>query len=162
MSLALKTHTRTQFSIEKGVSKQTFNHESGRADVARFADGVWQVNYTGVMTPEGFDVLRSKVVAATLDAKIIVAHVERALLLFADPPPITMNMIRPGKAAAAVVVRRDQLAVWDEYAAKMDGIGIKRLIFLDERMEQVDRFVACLSGDHATAEWMKRVAKPDA
>ena len=156
------THTHTHFSIAKPRVKKVFSHHSAMATVTELRHQVWQASYTGVMSPITFDVLRAKVVKATAQAKVLVLRMERALIAIAAPPPIPLNTYCTNCAPAAVVVRPDQFELWSDYARQMDAIGIMRAIFLEHQQDQVDRFVACLTGDQAVAEYLKRAATPSA
>lgn len=156
----MHTHKHTHCSLGKPRVKKVFSHHSAVATVTELRHQAWKASYTGVMSPATFDVLRAKVIQATVQANVIVVHMERALMAIAAPPPIPLNTFRLNCAPAAIVVRSDQHKLWSEYAEQMDAIGIMRLIFLEHQQEQVDRLVACLTGDHAVAEYLQRVAAP--
>ena len=156
------THTHTHFHLDKPRVKKVFNHHSAVATVTELRHHVWQASYTGVMSPATFDVLRAKVIHATVKANILVVHMERALIAIGEPPPIPLNTYRMNCAPAAIVVRADQHQLWSDYAENMATIGIMRLIFLEHQQDQVQRFVACLTGDQAVAEYLKHAATPSA
>ena len=142
--------------------KKVFRHHSATATVIERCHQVWQADYSGVMSHDCFHVLRGKVIKATAQARVMVIHMERALMAIGMAPPIPPNTYRVNCAPAAIVVRPDQHQLWSDYARGMEAIGITRVIFLEHQPDQVERFVACLTSDQAVAEYLRRAATPSA
>lgn len=117
--------------------EKIFQWKSARVRLREVRPGGWTTCYTGLISCECFSVLSHWVLVETHDARCIVVHFEKAF--FASN---IWAARRPGKDVfpkriALVIVRPDQLQVWEKYAAVNTGKGIMRAFFLPFEVELV-------------------------
>jgi hypothetical protein len=135
----------TSFLRRRFDNPKTFSCESARAVVWQELDRAWNAEYSGVLTRDCFADLRSAVVNATRDARVMTMDMSRALMTCYEAPSIPRNTYLANVAPAAVVVRPDQYDVWRDYAGQAANQGIIRVVFLVSQLPQAQRWVACLA-----------------
>ena len=107
--------------------------------------GVWEAFYTGPLNQRSYDNLRMRVIAATTETTAMVIHMDRALMVMGAAPQPPSDVYRPCAAPAAMVVRADQYAMWDDYRIALAALGVSRGVFLTERASMAYQWAECLA-----------------
>lgn len=119
---------------------ETFRHHSAKVHVCR--RGVVAIaSYTGPLCNQAFDVLRPRVVTAVSGAQCLVIRMDRSLCLMGESPGAPNGTYRRCAAPGAVIVRPEQLDLWQDYAKAMATIGVRRGIFLNSEMEMCREWI---------------------
>jgi len=97
--------------------------------------GVVCAEFTGPITKDIYDQLRSKMLQLVAGAPAIVIRVDRAMfaLQYAEQVP-RGHFIAPTPAAAVIASRAD-FAMFTEMAHQLAAAGVIRVIFLDTEMQ---------------------------
>jgi hypothetical protein len=117
-----------------------YSFHSARATFRAAGRDVLEVVYTGVVSDDAVQGLVPPVLQALDGEQVFVARMDTAVTLLQGRPAPPAGAYRPGGAAAAIVVRRDQLAVWGEYVQAVREIGLRRVIFLSDEVEMARRW----------------------
>lgn len=99
------------------------------------ATGVIQADYTGPISPQAFDALRSEALIASRHARAFVVRVDQAIVLAGEHPPLAPDSYQQDTAPGCIIVRPDQYLAWNQYAQKLAKFGIVRAVFLDKHAQ---------------------------
>jgi len=114
-----------------------FKYNSARATTEFLGrNGMCEAVYTGPMTEEAFDTLRTEALQASVKATSFVVRLDRALILMPDANQVHANSYPKDAPAGALIVRRDQFEFWAEYVRKLASFGVCRSLWLEETANQ--------------------------
>lgn len=114
------------------TSVHTIRYNSARGAVGVICNktGLVEASYSGPLSVKAFDALREEMMVITDHAPCSVIRLDRALMLADALPEVPDHHI--DVPPAVLIVRRDQYAVFEDYARKLAKQGILRMVYLDE------------------------------
>lgn len=116
----------------KNMQKYTYHGACVRyRTIQGGAIGVMEVCYSGLLTLATFAHLWRKQNEETAGAPALVVRLDRAVLLFGEPP-----QPRAWAPPAALIVREDQYPTACAFARNCAAVSVVRAIFLTEQAEQ--------------------------
>lgn len=93
--------------------------------------GLCEAVYSGPMTRQAFDALRTEALQASAKCAAYVVRLDRALLAMSDEPPVDDVSYAVDTPAGALIVRPDQYRFWQDYALKASKYGIVRTVWTE-------------------------------
>lgn len=110
---------------------QVWDCGAGRVRVRGAGRGLYTAEYSGAMSARCFAALRGHVVAATLEATVLLLDMCKVLDMQLEPPPVLSGTYPACTAPGVVLCRPEQYAMWSAYAAKLAERGVTRIVFYD-------------------------------
>ena len=106
-----------------------YNAARGSVGVICNKTGLVEAAYSGPLSVKAFDALREDMMGTTDHAPCSVIRLDKALLLTDSLPKVPDHHI--DVPPAALIVRRDQYEVFEDYARKLAKQGVLRVVLLD-------------------------------
>ena len=111
---------------------QNFKFNSSRVSTEQLnSSGLCEAIYTGPMTANAFDVLRTEALEATAHCSAYVVRLDRALIVMGDDAPVEEHSYAPDTPPGAMIVRPDQYLLWQDYALQASKFGIVRTVWVE-------------------------------
>lgn len=111
---------------------KNYRYNSARVALSALGrTGVMEASYSGPMTMEAFECLRSDVIRASGNAHGLVLRLDRMADAMGDlvlPPP---TVYRAGSPPGAVIVREDQYDKWVSFNRELAKRGVMRSVWLE-------------------------------
>ena len=123
---------------------------------------VVQATYSGPMTTDAFNVLRSKGIGRSVDYAAAVIDVRAVVPLGLDLQEVAQHrMLQKAAPPGAFVVNPDQYAFWSEYAILGARLGYARAVFVSyaEGLEWAQDMAACTVDFPTTQERNTRTSQ---
>jgi len=110
------------------VKTYRYNAARGEVGVICRTSGLVEANYSGPLSESAFFDLRTNMMTITNSAPASVVRLDRSLILASALPELPAGKLDP--TIACLVVRRDQYAMFQDYATRLSRQGAIRLVFV--------------------------------
>ena len=121
----------------QGQKVNSFSYGSGRACVGCIANcGLFEAAYTGEMTAQTFNVLRSSALDAGRAATAFVVRLDGVQFSADDEPAVDVASYGEDVVPGAMIVRADQYATVSVYAVRAARYGVMRSVWLESHKEK--------------------------
>jgi len=111
---------------------QNFKFNAARVSTECLTNsGLCVAVYTGPLTQNSFDALRTEALQATAHCSAYLVRLDRALIAITDAPPIEDHSYLPNTPAGAMIVRADQYEFWQDYALRASKFGVIRTVWTE-------------------------------
>ncbi len=106
-----------------------FRYNGGRVACENFR-GLVEAAYTGPMTAQAFDALRTEALHECSAAQAFVVRLDKSLIAM-QAAPVEAGSYSANDAPGAMIVRPDQFAFWSAYARRVAQFGVMRSVWLE-------------------------------
>ena len=107
-------------------------------------DGLFRVICSGPICKTAFCLFQDEVIHRAESASAIIGDMGNAVLLMDEPPDVTSETFG-NMAPAAVIVRREELWFWSDYARRCADVGVTVTVFLLEQRDLAVRWAEALA-----------------
>ena len=115
---------------------KNFKFNAARLSVEKIAkSGVCEGVYTGPVTENALNTLRNEALNATLQYKVYVVRLEKALTVMGDEAQIENGIYAAHRPPGALIVRPDQYNFFQKYALKAAKYGVIRTVWVESNAQ---------------------------
>ena len=110
---------------------KTFSYNAARGQVGVIckSSGLVEAIYTGPLCAKSFNALRGEMLETKNGAGASVIRLDKSLILEMSLPELPPGML--DVAPACLIVRRNQYAIFQDYANRLSKQGVIRLVFVE-------------------------------